>query len=180
VQAGNGLRGDLHEFLLTSRGTALFTSYVITTADLRSVGGPKGGTIQDAIFQELDIATGRVLLEWHSLDHIALAESYWPTGKAWDYVHLNSVDVDADDGNLLVSSRNTHTLYKVDRARARSSGDSAASTATSRSAPARRSPGSTTPAATLAAWSRCSTTRARRSPRHAVTVRSRSWSMKPT
>jgi Arylsulfotransferase (ASST) len=117
VQAGNGLRGDLHEFLITSRDTALLTAYVIVPADLRSVGGPREGTIQDAIFQELDIATGRVLLEWHSLDHIALAESYWPTGKAWDYVHLNSVDVDADDdGNLLVSSRNTHTLYKVDRA----------------------------------------------------------------
>jgi hypothetical protein len=30
-------------------------------------------------------------------------------------VHLNSVDVDLTDGNLLVSSRNTHTIYKVNR-----------------------------------------------------------------
>jgi hypothetical protein len=29
-------------------------------------------------------------------------------------VHLNSIDVDSD-GNLLVSSRNTHTIYKIDR-----------------------------------------------------------------
>lgn len=120
VQAGNGLRGDLHEFLLTTRGTALFTSYVVTTADLSSVGGSKRGRIQDSIFQELDIATGRVLLEWHSLDHIALAESYWPVDSPWDYVHLNSIDVDvADENSLLVSSRNTRTIYKVDR----SSGD---------------------------------------------------------
>ncbi len=115
VQAGNGLRGDLHEFLLTSRGTALLTSYVIVQRDLRSVGGSKTGMIQDAIFQELDLASGRVLLEWHSLDHIAFAESYWPVGEPWDYVHLNSVDVDVADQNLLVSSRNTHTVYKVDR-----------------------------------------------------------------
>jgi hypothetical protein len=56
-----------------------------------------------------------VLLEWHSLDHIPLTESYWPlTSWSWDYVHLNSIDVDLD-GNLLVSSRNTHTVYKIDR-----------------------------------------------------------------
>jgi hypothetical protein len=118
VYAGNGLQGDLHEFLLTSRGTALFTAYKIVNADLRSVGGPRHGSIQDAIFQEVDVASGRVLLEWHSLDHIALSESYWPvgSGQRWDYVHLNSVDVDAaDENSLFVSSRNTHTIYKVDR-----------------------------------------------------------------
>ena len=40
-----------------------------------------------------------------------------PTGRSgndWDYVHLNSIGVDPD-GNLLVSSRNTHTIYKIDR-----------------------------------------------------------------
>ena len=113
--AGNGLQGDLHEFLLTDRGTALLTSYLVTHADLRPVGGSADGTIQDAIFQELDIATGRVLLDWHSLDHIALSESYWPVGENWDYVHLNSIAVDQDE-DLLVSSRSAHTIYKLDRA----------------------------------------------------------------
>lgn len=114
VQAGNGLPGDLHEFLLTDRGTALLTAYRILTQDLRSVGGSEQGTIQDAIFQEIDLVSGRVLLEWHSLDHIPLSESYWPVYEPWDYVHINSIDVDTD-GNLLVNSRNTHTVYKVDR-----------------------------------------------------------------
>jgi len=114
IQAGNGLQGDLHEFLLTDRGTVLLTSYVIGPMDLSSVGGSKTGTIQDAIFQELDLSSGRVLLEWHSLDHIPLSESYWPVYEPWDYVHINSIDVDLD-GNLLVSSRNTHTVYKIDR-----------------------------------------------------------------
>jgi hypothetical protein len=115
VQAGNGLRGDLHEFLLTDRGTALLTSYVSTETDLRAVGGARHGSIEDAVFQEVDLASGRVLLEWHSLDHIPLGESYWPlTSGSWDYVHLNSIDVDSD-GQLLVSSRNTHTIYKIDR-----------------------------------------------------------------
>src|ERR1700691_1894821 len=114
VQAARGLRGDLHEFVITPRNTALLTSYVITSADLSSVGGSRAGTIQDAIFQEIDLATGAVLLEWHSLDHVALQESYAPVEADWDFCHINSVDVDGD-GGLLVSSRSTHTIYKVDR-----------------------------------------------------------------
>jgi hypothetical protein len=114
VQAGNRLRGDLHEFVLTSRGTALLTSYVVTKADLSSVGGARDGTIQDAIFQELDLASGAVLIEWHSLGSVPLADSYAPVGADWDFFHINSVDLDWD-GNLLVSSRSMQTIYKIDR-----------------------------------------------------------------
>jgi len=114
VQAGNGLRGDLHEFVITPRDTALLTSYVVRQADLSSVGGSRTGTIQDAIFQELDLASGRVLMEWHSLDHIPLSESYSPVSADWDYFHINSVALD-DDGGLLISARSTHTVYKIDR-----------------------------------------------------------------
>jgi Arylsulfotransferase (ASST) len=114
VQAAHGLRGDLHEFVITPRDTALLTSYVVKKADLSSVGGPHDGTIQDAIFQEIDLASGELLLEWHSLEHIPLAESYAPVEANWDFFHINSVDVDGD-GDLLVSGRSTHTVYKLDR-----------------------------------------------------------------
>jgi len=114
VNAVNGHQGDLHEFLITSRGTVLLTSYLVTRRDLRAVGGSANGVIQDALFQEIDIATGRLLLEWHSLDHIPITESYWPLDGHWDFVHLNSIEVDSDE-NLLVSCRNTHTIYKIDR-----------------------------------------------------------------
>jgi hypothetical protein len=116
VQAGRGLRGDLHEFVITPRDTALLTSYVVTRADLSAVAGPREGTIQDAIFQEIDLATGAVLFEWHSLDHIPMQESYAPVTADWDFFHINSVDLDAD-GNFLVSARSTHTVYKIDRSR---------------------------------------------------------------
>src|SRR5271163_1526037 len=96
VQAVGGLRGDLHEFVITPRDTALLTSYVIRNADLSSVGGSRKGTIQDAIFQEIDLATGRLLLEWRSLDHVPLTESYAPVeAKNWDFFHINSVDLDS-------------------------------------------------------------------------------------
>jgi hypothetical protein len=114
VQAARGLRGDLHEFVITPRDTALLTSYVVTGADLSAVGGSRKGTIQDAIFQEIDLASGKVLLEWHSLEHIPLEESYAPVEANWDFFHINSVDLDGD-GNLLISSRSTHTIYKLDR-----------------------------------------------------------------
>jgi hypothetical protein len=115
IQASRGLRGDLHEFVITPRGTALLTSYVVTKADLSSVGGSPAGSVQDAIFQEIDLATGELLLEWHSLEHIPLEESYAAVTADWDFFHINSVDLDSD-GNLLVSSRSTHTIYKIDQA----------------------------------------------------------------
>lgn len=114
IQAAGGLRGDLHEFVITPRDTALLTSYAVLKADLSSVGGARAGTIQDAIFQEIDLATGEVLLEWHSLDHIPLAESQAPVSEDWDFFHINSVALDGD-GNLLVSARSTQTVYKLDR-----------------------------------------------------------------
>ncbi|HTA35540.1 MAG TPA: arylsulfotransferase family protein [Solirubrobacteraceae bacterium] len=114
VQAGNRLRGDLHEFVITPRDTALLTSYVVTKADLSSVGGSHSGTIQDAIFQEIDLASGEVLIEWHSLGSVPLEESYAEVTADWDFFHINSVDLDWD-GNLLVSSRSMHTVYKLDR-----------------------------------------------------------------
>jgi hypothetical protein len=114
VQAARGLRGDLHEFVITPRGSALLTSYVVRNADLTPVGGPRKGTIQDAIFQEIDLASGELLLEWHSLEHIPMAESYAPVEANWDFFHINSVGLDGD-GNLLVSGRSTHTVYKLDR-----------------------------------------------------------------
>ena len=114
VQAGGGLRGDLHEFVITERDTALLTSYVVRNADLTAVGGSREGTIQDAIFQEIDLANGEILLEWHSLGHIPLRESYAEVTADWDYFHINSVGLDGD-GELLVSGRSTHTIYKIDR-----------------------------------------------------------------
>jgi hypothetical protein len=116
VRAGHGLIGDLHEFRITSRDTALITVYKRRPADLRAVGGPKGGLVFDGIVQEIDIATGRVLFEWHSWPRVGLKESYaqYTPGRPYDYFHINSIEPEPD-GNLLVSARNTHTLYEIDR-----------------------------------------------------------------
>jgi Arylsulfotransferase (ASST) len=118
VRAGNGYQGDHHEFLITAQDTALLTIYDHVSMDLSPMGGPKEGVVLDGIAQELDIETGEVLFEWHSLDHVGLDESYYepPESPEWsfDYFHINSIDVD-HDGNLLVSARRTCTVYKIDR-----------------------------------------------------------------
>jgi hypothetical protein len=117
VYGGDGLSCDLHEFLITSRDTALISIYNEVTADLSSIGGPSDGRVVEGIVQELDLERERVLFEWHSLDHVALDESY-RTGLTAagnvDYFHLNAIAVDSDD-NLLISARHTSTVYKLDR-----------------------------------------------------------------
>ncbi len=118
VSAGNGLTADIHEFHLTREGTALITAYNTVPHDLSSVGGPADGLVTEGVIQEIDIASGHVLFEWHSLDHIGLDESHAPVSTsptvAWDYFHLNAVSVD-EDGNLLVGARNAWAAYRVDR-----------------------------------------------------------------
>ena len=117
VQAGRGRHGDLHEFLLTLEGTALISIYREVHADLSSVGGATDGRLVEGIVQEVDVSSGRVLFEWRSLDHVAVAESYQTAvtkdGNV-DYFHLNSIAVDLD-GNLLISARHTSAIYKVGR-----------------------------------------------------------------
>jgi hypothetical protein len=107
------------EFIITPQGTALFITYPIVAADLRGVHGAKRGRLVDSVIQEVDIATGLVVFEWHSLGRIALGESFSrpvPSPRVpFDYAHANSVGLDTD-GNLILSARNTWTIYKIDRA----------------------------------------------------------------
>jgi hypothetical protein len=118
VQAGHGHRGDLHEFLITPEDTALLTSYEAVSMDLSAVGGREEGEVWEGFAQEVEIETGKVLFEWNSLKHVGIEESYIVPPQdpdyIFDYFHINSIDVDAD-GDLLVSARNTWTVYKVDR-----------------------------------------------------------------
>ncbi len=118
VRGGHGYRADQHSFTLTPQGTALITAYNETRRDLSSVGGATNGKVWDGIVQEIDVATGRVLFEWHSLDHVPLDQSYEPAprdpNQPYDYFHINSVSLDAH-GNLLISSRHSWTVYDVDR-----------------------------------------------------------------
>ncbi|HUN32827.1 MAG TPA: arylsulfotransferase family protein [Trebonia sp.] len=119
VKGGNGLQADLHEFVITPQGTALVTAYRTAQADLSAVGGKPGGYVLSGVAQEIDIASGTVVFEWDSLDHVPVTAtqqgfSGGTKSEPFDYFHINSIAV-APDGDLLISSRNTCALYKVAR-----------------------------------------------------------------
>jgi hypothetical protein len=116
VNAGNGLSADGHEFLITPWNTALILSYTTATANLTSIGGPADQTVIDGVVQEIDIATGQVLFQWNSADHVPYSQSEQPLPASpstpWDWFHINAVKLDTD-GNLLIDARDTWTTYKV-------------------------------------------------------------------
>jgi hypothetical protein len=116
VSAANGLTMDLHEFTITSSGAGLATAYHETTTDLTALKGAKQGRIATCHAQVLDLTTGKATFDWNSLDHVAVQESYQQAPRVgknlYDYFHMNSLQM-LDDGSLLVSARNTWTVYRV-------------------------------------------------------------------
>jgi hypothetical protein len=113
---GRGVTTDVHEFLITPRNTALMLGFRDIPRRLSRYRGPRNGHIIDCLVQEVDIRTGRLLFNWSAARHIPLSESTasMPAVGAWDPYHLNSIAEDSD-GNLLVSSRHTSTIYEIDR-----------------------------------------------------------------
>ncbi|KAK5100805.1 hypothetical protein LTR24_000951 [Lithohypha guttulata] len=119
VSAANGRFGDLHEFKITSDGTALLTSYVQTPADLSHFDISTQGWIYESVFQEIDIATGTLLFEWRASNHYSFNDTYaspsalgelaTEPSTAFDWFHINSIDKDTD-GNYYISSRYLHTV----------------------------------------------------------------------
>lgn len=127
-----GLNVDHHEFNITPDGHALVSAFrTYDDVDLRPVGGPAKGVMVAGVCQEIDIATGELIFEWDSLqDGVPLEETQQPfrymgqkfgvASNPFDYFHINSI-APADDGDLLISSRNTWTVYKIHKTGTRSS-----------------------------------------------------------
>ncbi|MCY1159226.1 MAG: arylsulfotransferase family protein [Citricoccus sp.] len=131
-------QADFHDSTITPEGTMLIGAYVVTPADLGEVGGPRDGYVEDAVIQEVDIATGEVRFEWSALDHVPLTETVLDFAREqaevaeeaadegieapqlgtrdepFDYFHINSIAEDRD-GALLVSARHTNAIYRIDR-----------------------------------------------------------------
>ena len=77
VKAGNGLRADGHEFTVTPEGSAFLTAYSPVQASARSTGAPSSGDgTLDGVVQRIDVRTGLVMWEWHSLGGVAFAQPH--------------------------------------------------------------------------------------------------------
>ncbi|KAF5123488.1 hypothetical protein E5D57_011401 [Metarhizium anisopliae] len=124
LRAGNHKLVDKHEFHIVNEETGLIQIYQPVPRDLTKWGAsPEQQWIVNAIIQELDISTGKLLFEWSSLDHVTPDEAILPinpgqagsgynSSDAWDYFHINSVDKDAE-GNYLISARDACALHKI-------------------------------------------------------------------
>jgi Arylsulfotransferase (ASST) len=116
VRAGNGLLADEHEFTISPQGSAYITAYSPVETNLSSDAGPSRGIAVEGVVQEIDIKTGLVMWEWHSLSHIPLSASHSPAPDAsntpFDYFHINAIDPEYN-GHLLISARNTWGIYEL-------------------------------------------------------------------
>jgi hypothetical protein len=120
VRTGNGYPADLHEFVITPTGDALFTVYSPIMVHLVGTAPGALSPLLDAIVQEVDIRTGLVVWEWHALGHIPLTDSYATpaTSADFDAFHINSIQP-LSSGRLLISARDTSAIYEIDRASGR-------------------------------------------------------------
>jgi hypothetical protein len=123
IPGGNGLKADLHDFQIAPNDISYTTAYNPIRCDLSSIKGSSRGAIVDTAIQEIDMKTGLVRWEWHSLDHVGAAESEVevPTqATPWDYFHLNSIDVEGGDsnqsGDIFISARSTWAGYQLEGA----------------------------------------------------------------
>ncbi len=104
--AKNGYSTDDHEFVMTKVGT-----YLIIAADYRTIDGRN---LRGNHVQEVDIATGEVVFQWLSWDHLDYQDAPHGNDSNRDYIHMNSIAVDYDS-NLVMSLRNQDQCIKIDR-----------------------------------------------------------------
>lgn len=116
IAGDSSFQPDEHEFSLTPQGNALVSGYtIVPNVDLSSVGGSTDGTVIDSIAREVNLQTGRVLLNWSALAHVPVTDSYaLPLfgNSPWDFFHVNSISL-APRGNLLISARHMWALYDI-------------------------------------------------------------------
>ncbi len=117
IRAANGYLADIHDVIITDQGTAYVMIYAPVQQDLSPIGGRADAVVIEAVVQEIDLGTGAVLFEWHSLapGNLPVTDTFAGLlSNPLDYVHLNSMELD-DDGSLLLSGRHVSSVTKVDR-----------------------------------------------------------------
>jgi hypothetical protein len=110
---------DNHEFVEREDGTAILLAYSSVDFDLSPYGGEDGATIRHEEVQQLS-ADGEILFRWSTeTDFDPDAVRFWippgADGTAYEYAHLNSLDVDPNDGNWVISVRLADQVIKVAR-----------------------------------------------------------------
>lgn len=118
-----GLLHDFHEFQMTGKDTAAFTTYDSVPHDLSGIDEFDGdnGWVFENVVTEVNTTNDEVVFQWRSLDHVPVKDSKMKSmlkdaGTAsqnpFDYMHMNSINKD-EEGNFLLSCRHLWSLYYV-------------------------------------------------------------------
>jgi len=116
--AANGYTTDEHELQVLADGTYLLVGLRTETVDMSRyiVGGNPAASVTEQVIQQFTPA-GELVFQWRAWDHFDILgqQSFIDlTASSFDFPHINSIDVDTD-GHLLISSRSTSELTKINR-----------------------------------------------------------------
>jgi hypothetical protein len=130
--SGNLIAPDIHDLNTPiGQGGSSFIQdvYQTVSANLSIFSGPEYGYAISGCFQEIRFLDRAVVFQWCSLDYVPLDDTYLyipqtadkahnlitgdgSSGAPWDYFHINAIGKNAE-GDYLVSSRHTDTIFKV-------------------------------------------------------------------
>jgi hypothetical protein len=115
--AVNGYSVDEHELQVLADGTYFLIGLHTETVDLSRYisGGNSSASVTEDCIQEFTPA-GDLIFQWRAWDHLDIASQQYvvTTTNPGDFPHMNAIDVDTD-GNILLSSRNTSEITKINR-----------------------------------------------------------------
>lgn len=115
---------DMHEFLMFDEMNYITLSYVPTyVSNIPEELTGRGGfpsRVYAAYIQE--VRDGRIAFEWKSTDYPEFYDmsvegnQFDFTNEGWcDYLHVNSIDICPNDGNLILSMRHADSVVEIDR-----------------------------------------------------------------
>lgn len=119
---GHGaIRTDNHDFIYFNDNHYILPAYVSRTGvNMTAYGGASSVELLDFAFQE--ILNGQVIFEWNSANFTEFLQHTDPiyynqfaTNPKVDYFHFNSIDIDPNDNNFIVSARHMNQVYKINR-----------------------------------------------------------------
>lgn len=117
IQMGNGYIADFHEFLYLPNGHIFMVTYDLQPVNMNEIvpGGHPGALVAGSVVQELD-QDRNVIFQWRSWDHYELTDSYADlTQSIFDAIHINAIEFDQTDDNLIISTLALAEATKINR-----------------------------------------------------------------
>ena len=116
--AVNGYGVDEHELLVLADGTYFLIGLASQTVDMSRyvAGGNSAASVTEQVIQGFT-PEGELIFQWRAWDHLDVLDQQQfidIRGSAFDFPHMNAIQVDTD-GHLLLSSRNTSEITKINR-----------------------------------------------------------------